>query len=1025
MNASKPAQTEQSAIPTHRIRFDIARQELSEALIELGEQASLSVLIHDDVIGIETAGLRANLTIQEALDRLLAHTGLGYGVKGGAIIVSRPVAELTAHRTRGPNAGDSGTPPAQSTQRRWYRALVRAVAVALTAAQPATAEDSDDEKTAEDDEPETVIVVGTRLTKGDPTARVIVMSREDIEALGLSTAEEVVRSIPQNLSTINGFNNLVTREGIDSVRLGQLGLGVSTANLRGMGTADTLVLVNGKRIASFPGHEDLFANIRHIPTAAIERVEVHLDGGSAVYGSEAVAGVINVVLREDFVGGSVRALNEVSSTDGDRRRLAIGGGYHWLTGSVSLNASLTESDPVNNLKTGWTTQDYSARYGGNQDYNHLHPYTCTPRSSRIGLRASPLYLVLTNDNDGRDAQIEDYRVATLEDCADAIPLDAGGTRRDRSITANVRQHIGRITLTGEYLGTKAETEARLSMYSFRAWTVPASNAFNNWEREMYVTYNPTTEVERGLIPPNLQTDVSNQERYSLALESRPWEGVFGKVEYSRGKSWGRGEQYLFSPPRWNDSQDVVDRLNPLLESDDPTVALNLFGDGTGQNPTIAEFFKVYANEHAQSYVESQEGHVALDVVSVPAGQVGMVIGFERRRQWIEELRNDAYRHRWGFSRPTRKFSTTFAELKFPIIAESSMTGLRDLTLTTQVHRDQYSTRGAVGRTEDGAPDIRSLEINNTSRRFGVLWTVTDDLKLRLSRAESFRPPSFGELFDTYNVVRQLSNWVYDPLSNPRVVTAYETYGPNPDLKPQHAVNRTLSIDWRPTWMKGLGVNLAVSEIDYVDRIANSRELERLLSFEEFYNLEEFFVRDSDGTLLEKIVRPINVARRVNQTIDCVIDYSFSTDWGNFHSSLVYHYVLKMFDQAKREYPEVDFVGRTRGLDKWKARLALHWSREGMSGDLAVNYTPSYINDDWEGAFWVDIPNEDVEAYWTLDLSGRYKLANGITIRGGGRNILDADFPFVFRLNSRPWDPRRVDLRKRVLFLEVAYDLPTR
>ena len=123
-----------------------------------------------------------------------------------------------------------------------------------------------------------------------------------------------------------------------------MNLGTSTANLRGFGSANTLVLVNGKRIASAAGVEDLFANIRHIPASAIERVEVHLDGGSAVFGSEAVAGAINIVLRKDYVGAQITGRTEVSSTGGDQRRVSAHGGYGWGSGNATLTLSFTESD---------------------------------------------------------------------------------------------------------------------------------------------------------------------------------------------------------------------------------------------------------------------------------------------------------------------------------------------------------------------------------------------------------------------------------------------------------------------------------------------------------------------------------------------------------------------------------------------------------------------------------------------------------------------------------------------------------
>jgi len=154
-------------------------------------------------------------------------------------------------------------------------------------------------------------VTGSRLAGGDPTARVYTITAGDIAAQGLSSVEDIVRSIPFNFSSINGQTNMRV-DGTDQ-NLGALGLGISTANLRGLGSAATLVLVNGRRVAGSAGQEDGFVNIANVPASAIERVEIQIDGASAVYGSDAVGGVINFILYKDYSGGEAQVRYENSS----------------------------------------------------------------------------------------------------------------------------------------------------------------------------------------------------------------------------------------------------------------------------------------------------------------------------------------------------------------------------------------------------------------------------------------------------------------------------------------------------------------------------------------------------------------------------------------------------------------------------------------------------------------------------------------------------------------------------------------
>ena len=137
------------------------------------------------------------------------------------------------------------------------------------------------QETAAEDQVDEVIVTGTRLLGGDATARVEVITAEDIAMQGLTTFEDVVRSIPQNFSTINNSNSLLFGSDLLDTNLGALGLGAATANLRGFGSKNTLVLLNGKRLAGINSSaQQLAANLNDIPAAAIDRVEVVLDGGS-------------------------------------------------------------------------------------------------------------------------------------------------------------------------------------------------------------------------------------------------------------------------------------------------------------------------------------------------------------------------------------------------------------------------------------------------------------------------------------------------------------------------------------------------------------------------------------------------------------------------------------------------------------------------------------------------------------------------------------------------------------------------
>ena len=448
-------------------------------------------------------------------------------------------------------------------------------------------------------EVEVVIVTGTRLQGGDETARVEVITAEDIARQGLTSFEDVVRSIPQNFSTINSSNTqLIARDVLD-VSLGTLGLGAATANLRGFGSQNTLVLVNGKRLAGIQNSaEQLAANLNDIPAGAIDRVEVSLDGGSAVYGSDAVAGVINVITKRDFKGVTVGGKVENSSTGAHARSIDLYGGTGWGSGNVSVILTLNESDPVKSARTGWTSNDYSARYGGDQRYNLIGTsYAPDPAPWDSIAICSPDSFILPPGNDGRNARPGDFVAPQPSDYLDIIREDITSAVERRSLTTSLLQNFGareQIQLPGgpamvRDRDSRLPCRRTIGVSSIR---VPASNAFNNFGRNVWVRYSADTEVEQGILPQVEQTDSQEQLRYVLSATYAFNENLRVEFDYTKAASSSEGDQYMFAPPSVREDDDArYRRLTDLVASSDPSVALNLFGDGTGQNATIAEFYR--------------------------------------------------------------------------------------------------------------------------------------------------------------------------------------------------------------------------------------------------------------------------------------------------------------------------------------------------------------------------------------------------------------------------------------------------
>jgi len=186
----------------------------------------------------------------------------------------------------------------------------------------------------------TIVVTGTHLRGAPPTSPTIVLTREDIERTGATSAEQLMRRVPQNSqSGVNQETANSTLAGGDSTEHG------AGLNLRGLGQRATLVLLNGRRLA--PSSGGSYVDISLIPLTAVERVELLTDGASAIYGSDAVGGVVNFILRDDFEGIEASILGGTATRgDGDQFQLGLTGGANWRGGHGLLAYEYRAEDEI-------------------------------------------------------------------------------------------------------------------------------------------------------------------------------------------------------------------------------------------------------------------------------------------------------------------------------------------------------------------------------------------------------------------------------------------------------------------------------------------------------------------------------------------------------------------------------------------------------------------------------------------------------------------------------------------------------
>lgn len=270
------------------IRFDIPAESTAAALNDLASQAKIHLLFPYDVASRTSASaVQGTYSIDEALAKILAGSGLEIADRKDGTISLRAIV-------------DNGEAPTE------------------------------------------VIVTGSHIRGGNPTSPVHTVTRADIDASGYAQLGDVMRALPENFS--GGQNPGIIAAGETNTN-NQNVTGASTVNLRGLGSDATLVLLNGHRLAADSYYQG--SDIGGIPMDAVQRIEVVPDGASALYGSDAVAGVVNIILRKRFHGGEVKArVGDTAQGGGAQRFVSLLQGWSGPSGYLLVNAELDHTDPI-------------------------------------------------------------------------------------------------------------------------------------------------------------------------------------------------------------------------------------------------------------------------------------------------------------------------------------------------------------------------------------------------------------------------------------------------------------------------------------------------------------------------------------------------------------------------------------------------------------------------------------------------------------------------------------------------------
>ncbi|WP_068875139.1 MULTISPECIES: TonB-dependent receptor [unclassified Phenylobacterium] len=956
---------------------------LEPALLSLATQTKQQIMFSKGVVaGRQAPAVKGRLTPEQALELLLAGTDLrARRVNANLVVVDRPA----------PGAANSRP--------------FEVASVADGAVREATLLDE-------------VQVTGSNLRGVAPASPVTVLDRDDLERSGHTTIADALRALPSNFG-----GGAQESFGTGADRLSRNGSFGSALNLRGLGNNATLVLMNGHRIAGSGTFAD-FVDISSIPAAAVDRVEVLLDGASALYGSDAVGGVVNFIMRREFDGAEVRLLGGTSTQGGRAQgQVDLTFGRTWEDGGLLVAYELRRQDDLlgsqrpfagdaDLRQLGGTDQRLTSAFPGNillpdPVTRALVPTYAIPAGQNgVGLRPSDFIVGAPNRFNQRQG-------------ADVLPKQTLN-----SLYAAGHQAVGRVELAGD-LRYASRRYKNINVPRPATFTVGRGNPF----------FVSPTGAASHQISYSFGEDVPNPTAYGT---SDTLAATLSATLDLKG-GW-RSEAYAAFAQQQDENRGagVVNTviLNEALGNtpDNPATAysaarhgvFNPFNGiaGAGNVTALGYINSGTVLTRSRDRVSSVNLQADGPLWSLPAGPVKLAVGAQARREGFE-TEGTIY---VASTAPVRSSSldldrtvlAAFGELQIPIVGpDNAKPGLQRLELSVAGRIEHYETFET-----------------SANPKLGVVWSPVDGLRVRGTYGRSFRAPGLREVADP-----SLYNPQLLALGAGRVVTLTLSGG-NPDLKPETANSWTLGFDWQPASIPGLSVSATGFDIRFKNRIdkpvsanqANALQdpnlatfvtrispatsasdlalIQSLLADPAFSNATGSFPAEQYGAILDN--RYVNAASVKVRGVDMTARYSFDVGGDTIALAGNATYMLDFEQQLTPTSAVVERVNRINFPVRFRSRVTADWTRGRLTLGGAFNYVVGYRDD--AGVKIGDQPTFDLQARLAAAKTG--PLA-GVSALLNVRNVFDRDPPFYNNSVGIGYDAANADPIGRYVSLQLT------
>jgi outer membrane receptor protein involved in Fe transport len=1033
--------------------FDLPAGPARQSIPEFARQAGLQIIAPGERLARQTTPpLHGRHDARAALAVLLSDTDLRIARDDGRTITLAAAAGAGATATAGattPAADQDGGPQDPTTP----QPMAEPEAQDAT---PARADDAVSEDTVS--ELDAVIVTGTylRRTDAETVLPVTTLGQTEIELSGVNTTSELLAQLPQSAE----FDNAETATGPNDAR-GD----AASVNLRGLGSGNTLVLLNGRRIAPHPisagAVPRLSSNINQIPLGAVQSIEVLRDGASALYGSDAVAGVINTRLKRDYQGFET-TLRYGDVTDGSLGEVSAsvlggvtfnGGRSNWM-GFASLydRGSLTgtERDLTADLReragstsTSWRNTSISSPWGQFTTGTANADGSFTPAPTPGGNSNGQFH---TEPDGGGVVPVpgglpEELRYDFAPDYV-LIPE----TRRLQLFSSFNHEFSDTLNAFVDAFyyradSTMANATAPISANSDNDIHVPASNYYNPYGTRFYGpgTANPGIAPSDVLIRNYRPLDVGLR---TADVESTSYQvvgglrGLLGTWDWEIGAAWGEGRTTDVGGNMISES-----RLRERLALDTPD-AFNVFGGPFANPQSVVDAVRVDTWRRGEAGLGLVDAKATGPLFSLPGGEVLAAFGVEYRYEDFSD-RRDALSNGDDIiaqsvssdADGSRNVRSAFVEFSVPLFGEgNAVPGLRRLELSLAGRAEHYSDFGTA-----------------TKPKFGLAWSPVEWLMVRASYNEGFRAPTLAQVF-VGEIIRR-NTGEPDPYRADVTGTAADLgiesrqviRGGNPDLGPEEAEAKNFGIVLDVPFLRGLSFTADYFEIEQSDVIDTFGEADQLAL--DFLlrssgqggnpNVVRLPVTDADQAAFDAynaanpgdqrqaagaidFIRDtfINISSRKVAGVDLGMRWRMPEyDWGRLTLRAEMSRLNRFEQRRDDDSPELSQIG-VNGLPRTRGVASAHWRRNALEAGVQANYVSSF--QDTSAPENPDGSDYTVGSWTTYNAFVGYRFSEGFLdgtyLRVGANNLLDRDPPLAD--DDRGFNEAVHDPRGRFVYFEL-------